>query len=121
MSLGEEDESARTLSKTKSPTYVISLGFVAFNDAVIPLIWLLSEYRLTVRDYEAKSAIELVSWINNTFDIFSVTVMLQQDGALVRTSNRVQHSANFLLLVEKHVAVLLARRQPIGLRPPAAY
>ena len=45
LSLGEEDESARTLSKTKHPAYVISLGFVAFNGAVMPLIWLHSGYQ----------------------------------------------------------------------------
>ena len=91
LSLGEEDESALTLSKTKHPASVISLGFVAFNDAVMPLIWIPFEYRLTARYYEAKLADKLVTWFNNTFDMSPVAVVLQQVGAPAHTSSRVQH------------------------------
>ena len=37
LSLREEDESARTLSKMKHPASFMSLGFVASNGAVMPL------------------------------------------------------------------------------------
>ena len=47
----------------------------------MPLIWLPSVYRLTARDYEAKLAGKMVPLINNPFDMSSVTVVLQQDGA----------------------------------------
>lgn len=93
LSLGEEDASARTLSTTKHPASVMSLGFVASNGAVMPLIWFPTGYRLTAKDYEAKLAENLVPWINNAFDMSSVSVVLQQDGAPAHTSNRVQ---NFL-------------------------
>ena len=86
LSLGKEDESARTLPKTKHPASVIYLGFVTSNGAVMPLMWYPSEYRLTARDYEAKLADKLVSWIN-IFGILSVTVVLQQDGIPAHTSN----------------------------------
>ena len=69
--LGEEDESARTLSKMKPPASVMSLGFVASNFPVMP-----SGIRLTARDYETKLADKLVPWSNNTFDMPSVTVVL---------------------------------------------
>ena len=91
LSLGVENESARTLLKIKHPASVMSLGFVASNGAVMPLIWFLSGYRQTARDYKAKLANKLVPRIINTFDISSVTVALQQDGAPAHTSNRVQH------------------------------
>ena len=56
LSLGEENESARTLSKTRHPASVASLGFVASNGAVMPLIW----FRLTAMNYEAKLTDKLV-------------------------------------------------------------
>ena len=83
--------SARTLSKMKHPASIILLAFVASNGAVMPLIWFLSGYQLTARDYEAKLADKLVLWINNPFDMSSATVMLQQDGAPAHTSSRVQY------------------------------
>lgn len=98
LSLGEVDESVRTLSTTKHPASVMSLGFIASNGAVMPLIWFPTGYRLTARDYEDKLANMLVPWISNTFDMSSVTVVLQQDGAPAHTSNRVQgflHEQNF--------------------------
>ena len=52
LSLGEDDESARTLLKTKYPASVMSLGFVATNSAVMPLIWFPSGYRLITRNYD---------------------------------------------------------------------
>ena len=85
LSLGEVDESARTLSKTKHLASVMLPGFVASNVPVIPLIWFPFGYRLTVRDYEAKLTDKLL------LRIFSVTVVLQQGGAPAHTSNRVQH------------------------------
>ena len=84
---------ACTLSKTKHLVSFMSLGFVASNGAVMPLIWFPSGYRLlTARNYEAKLTDKLVPWINNTFDISSVTAVLQQDGAPAHTPKRVQHS-----------------------------
>ena len=56
-----------------------------------PLIWFPSGYRLTARDCEVKLADKLVPWINNTFDMSSVTVVLQQDEVPAHSSNRVQH------------------------------
>ena len=91
MSLREEDESARTLSKTKHPATVMSFVFIAFNGAVMPLISFPSGYRLIARDYEAKLADKLVPRINNIFDMSFVTVVLQQDSAPALTSNRLQH------------------------------
>ena len=54
LSLGKEDESACTFPKTKHPTSVMLHGFVASNGAVMPMVWFLSGYRLTTRDYEVK-------------------------------------------------------------------
>ena len=71
LSLREEDESARALSKTKYPALVMSLCFVAFNGAVFPLIW-------TARDYEAKLADKFVPWINNLFDMSSVRLFFSR-------------------------------------------
>ena len=68
MSLGEEDESARTLSKTKHLASFMSVGFVSSNGAVMFLIWFPSEYRLTTRNYEAKLADKLIPWISNTLN-----------------------------------------------------
>ncbi|KAF2367465.1 Neurotransmitter-gated ion-channel transmembrane domain [Trinorchestia longiramus] len=56
LSLGEVDESACTLSTTKHPASLMSLGFIASNDAVMHLIWFPTGYRLTARDYEDKLA-----------------------------------------------------------------
>ena len=86
LSLTEKDESSRTLSRTKHPASFTSLGFVAFNGAVMPLSWFPSGCRLTARDYKAKLADKLVPCINNTFGMSSVTVVLQQGGAPVHTS-----------------------------------
>ena len=89
--LREENKSARTVSKTKHPASAMSLCLVASNAAVITLIWFPSGYRLTARNYDAKLADKLVLWINNTSDMSSLTVVLQQDDAPARISNRVQH------------------------------
>ena len=70
---------------------IISFGFVASNNAVMPLNRFSFGYRLIPRDYEAKLADKLVPWINNTFNMSSVTVVLQQDGAPAHTSKWVQH------------------------------
>ena len=78
--------------KTKHPASVMSLGFVASNGAVMPLIWFPPGCRLTARDYEVKLADKLVPWIKNTVHLSSVSVVLQQDGAPAHTSNIVQHS-----------------------------
>ena len=59
-SLGEEDESAHSLSNTKHPAYVMSLGFVATNGTVMALIWFPSGYRLAAKDYYAELAEKLV-------------------------------------------------------------
>ena len=91
LSLGEEDERARTLLKTKHSASVMSLGFVASNGTMMPLNWFPSVYRLTAREYETKLADKLVPRIIKTFDISSVTVVLQQVSAPDHASNRVQH------------------------------
>ncbi|KAF2349653.1 hypothetical protein FHG87_019591 [Trinorchestia longiramus] len=90
LSFGEVDDSARTLSTTKYPASLMSLDFIASNGDVIPLIWFPTGYRLTARDYEDKLANMLVPWVSNTFDMSSVTVVLQQDSTPAHTSNRVQ-------------------------------
>ena len=79
------------LLKTKRPASVMSLGFIAPNGAVMPLIWFPSGHQLTTRKCEAKLADKLVPWINKIFDMSSVTAVIQQDGDPVHISNRVQH------------------------------
>ena len=69
LSLREKNESPITLSKTKHPAFVISLGIVASNGTVITLIWFPSGYRLIARGYEARLSDKLVPWIDNTFDM----------------------------------------------------
>ena len=91
LSLEEENESAFTLSKTKHPATVMSLDFVASNGAVMSVISFPSGYQLTARDYKAKLADKLVTWINNSFDMSFVTLVLQQDGAPALAPNRLQH------------------------------
>ena len=56
----------------------------------MPLTWFPSCHRLNARYSENQLADKLVSWINNTFDMSSVIVVLQQDGAPAHTSIRVQ-------------------------------
>ena len=82
LSLREEDESARILSKTKHPASDTWLNFVTSNGAVTPLIWYPFGYRLTARDYEAKLADKLIPWINNIFDMSSVTVVPQHTHSI---------------------------------------
>ena len=91
LSLEEENEITRTVSKMKHRASVMLLGFVASNGVVMPLIKFSFGYRLTGRDYGAKLTYKLFLWINNTFDMSSVTDVLQQDSAPAHTSNRVKH------------------------------
>ena len=78
--LGKRTRGPALLSKTKRPASVMSLGLVASNSVVMPLISFASEDQLTARDYEAKLYGKLVPWTNNTCDIIC-TVVLQQDDA----------------------------------------
>ena len=108
LSLGEEDESARTFSKTKHPAPVISLSFVASNGAVMSLVWFPSGYRLTARDYETKLPDKLVSWI--TFNMSCHLSLLWFNRMVPQHTPHSQSSAGFpagakfFLLDEKHVA-----------------
>ena len=76
LSLGKEENSARILSKIKNPAFIVSLGFIASNGAVMSLIWFPSGHRLSARDYEVNLADKLVSWFNNSSEMSSVTVVL---------------------------------------------
>ena len=55
---------------------------------------------------------KFISWINNTFDMSSVTVVLQTEWCL---STHIQSSTIFLLMIKKHAAAILIRRQSTGL------
>ena len=107
------------------PASVMSLGLLASNGSVLPLIWFPSGYRPTARECEAKLVDNFVHWINNTFDMLSVMFVLQQNGVPAHTSNRLQHflqEQKFSLWSKNiYVAAILARRQPTVLRPLAAY
>ena len=91
LSLGEKNKSARTLLQTKHPAFIMSLGFVASYGIMMPLDCFPSGYQMTAKNYEVKLADKLFPGINNTFDMPSVTVVLQQDGAPAYTFNQVQH------------------------------
>lgn len=51
LSLGDDDESAHGFSTTKLPASVLSLSFVASNCAVMPIMWFMTCYRVTGKDY----------------------------------------------------------------------
>ena len=88
-SLGERGRECpyRVKNETSSISYVVR--FVASNGTVMPLIYFPFGYRLTAREYKAKLANKLVPSTNNTFDMSSVTVVLQQDGTPAHRSHRV--------------------------------
>ena len=121
-SLGEENKSARTSSKTKHPASVMSRGFVASYGAVMLLIWFPFVYLLTVRDYEAKLAYKLVSWINNTLCHLS---LLCFNGMVPQHTHPIDCNISCKSKLSpfglKHVAAILARRQLIGLHILASY
>ena len=91
MSLGEENKNTCTVSNTKHPASVMSLGFIASNSEVKTLIWFPPEYRLTARNYKAQLADKFVPWTNNTSAMSSVNAVLQQKGAPAHTFSRVYH------------------------------
>ena len=83
------------------------------SDAVMHLIRFPSWYRLTAGDYKAKLADKLVPWINSTFDfIYHCCASTGWCSSTHIQSRATLHErARFLLLVEKHVAAILARCQ----------
>ncbi len=75
---GEIDESVRTLTTTKHPASVLSLGFVASNGEKCPLIWFPAGYRLTANDYMDILRERFLPWVRQTF-LADIPILLQQE------------------------------------------
>jgi transposase len=82
------DESVRTLTTTKHPASMMSLGFVASNGEACPLIWFETGYRLTGADYVKKLRHNFLPWVRRICP--NGNYVLQQDGALAHTCNVAQ-------------------------------
>ena len=97
--------------------------FFASTSALMLLIWFLSLYRLTARDHKAKLADKLIPWTKNTFDMSCHCCASTGwcPSTHIKSSTTFPARAKFLLLVEKHVAFIFARRQFTGLRLLATY
>ena len=63
----------------------------------------------------------VVGATSNPFDMSSVTSTGWSPSTHIQSSATFTVGVKFLLIVEKHVAAILARRQPTGLRLPVAY
>ncbi|QQP55232.1 Putative transposable element, partial [Caligus rogercresseyi] len=79
LSFGDVDENVRTLTITKHPDIVMSLGFGASNGKAMDLIWFLTGYRLTAADYIEILRTKLIPWVWENFP--GGNVVLQKDGA----------------------------------------
>ncbi|QQP49269.1 Putative transposable element, partial [Caligus rogercresseyi] len=87
LTFGEVDEDVRTMSTTKHPASVMSLGFVASKGKAMPLIWFQTGYRLNAADY-AKMQEKFLPWVQEKFPYNNV--VLQQDGAPAHTAKVTQ-------------------------------
>ncbi len=85
---GDVDESVRTLSTTKHPASVMSLGFMASNGIAAPLIWFPARLRLTAADYLKVLQDKFLPWVRTTFP--DGNVVFQQDGAPAHSAKIVQ-------------------------------
>ena len=88
LSFGDVNESVRTLSTTKHPASVMSLGFVASDGKAPPLVWFPVGYRLTGADYVKALEENLLPWVQANYP--DGNVVFQQDGAPAHTSNKAQ-------------------------------
>ncbi len=79
IALGKVDDALRTITTTKHPASVMSLGFEASSGQAMPLIWFSTGYRLTAGDYVDILETKLLPWILERFP--DLNVVLQQDGA----------------------------------------
>ncbi|QQP40579.1 Putative transposable element [Caligus rogercresseyi] len=90
LTFGEVDEDVRTMSTTKHPASVMSLGFVASNGKAMPLIWFPTDYRLNAVDYVKILQEKFLPWVQESFP--DNNVVLQQDGAPAHTAKVTQSS-----------------------------
>ncbi len=88
---GEIDETIRTLTMTKHPASVMSLGFVTTYGLVPPLAWFPAGYHLNADDYVNMLKTNLIPWVADNFP--DGNVVLQQDGDPAHTSNKAQISS----------------------------
>ena len=88
LSFGNVDESVRTLTTTKHPASIMSLGFVASDGRAAPLIWFPVGYRLTGADYVKSLEDKLLPWVQANYP--DMNVVFQQDGAPAHTSKKAQ-------------------------------
>lgn len=63
LTFGEVDKAIRTLTMTKHPASMMSLGFVASNGLIMPLHWFLTRYQLTAADYVNILREKLILWV----------------------------------------------------------
>lgn len=88
LSFEDVDESVRTLTTTKHPASVMSLGFVASDGKVPPLVWFPTGYRLNAADYIKVLEDNLLPWVRTNYP--DGNVVFQQDGAPAHTSKKAQ-------------------------------
>ncbi|QQP31680.1 Putative transposable element [Caligus rogercresseyi] len=83
------DSSARTLTTTKHPASVMSLGFVASNGIAVPLIWFPTGFRLKAADYIKVLKTKFLPWVKENFP--DGNMVFQQDGAPAHTALTAQN------------------------------
>ncbi|QQP40096.1 Putative transposable element, partial [Caligus rogercresseyi] len=88
LTFGEVDEDIRTMSTTKHPASVMSLGFVASNGKAMPLIWFPTGYRLNAVDYVKILQEKFLPWFQENFP--DNNVVLQKYGAPAHTAKVTQ-------------------------------
>ena len=88
LSFGDVDEAVCTLTTTKHPTSVMSLGFVASDGKAPPLHWFPTEYRLTGVDYIKVLEDNFLLWVRDNYP--DMNVIFQQDGTPANTSKKAQ-------------------------------
>jgi hypothetical protein len=86
--IGEVDEVVRTHTTTKHPACAMSLGFVASNGLLPPLIWFPVGFQLNAAKYIDILETKFLPWVHRTF--LGKNVVLQQDGAPAHTANTTQ-------------------------------
>lgn len=88
ISFGKVDEDMRMITTTKHPSSVMSLGSVASNGLVAPLMWFPHGYQLTAVNYIKDMASNLIPWVKANFS--GIPVIYQQDGVPAHTALRSQ-------------------------------
>lgn len=98
IAFGKVDLSKRTVTTTKHPASIMSLGFVASNGQAMPLVWFPTGFRLTASAYIEILESKLIPWVKTTFP--HGNVVLQQDGAPAHTAKLTQEflSSNATIL-----------------------